>query len=74
MELATKINHPISMKGGDEMDAFSLRARKIMSFGSGVKAYSKRRYWKRARKVAKVEVGNEIVSWNVEPMATKDTQ
>lgn len=73
MELATKINHPVGMKGGNEIDAFSPRSRKVMSFEPGRRAGLKRKYWKRARKAAKAEVGNEVVSWDVKQMAAENT-
>ncbi len=43
-------------KGGDECDAFSRRARRIIYWKRGALGAIKRRYWKRMRKTVQIEV------------------
>ena len=43
-------------KGGDECDAFSRRSRRIIYWKRGAIRAIKRRYWKRTRKYAQIEV------------------
>jgi hypothetical protein len=67
------MKHPIPMNCGDEVDALG-KGKKFHKFRAGMRALVKRSYWKRARKKLEAEVRNEVVSWNIEPMATKDTE
>jgi hypothetical protein len=53
-----KLGHLISMKSGDEYDAFA--ARKILKFKPGERAGAKRKYWKRTRQEARGEVLAEL--------------
>ncbi len=46
----------IPLKGGDEVDAFSRRARRILRFSAGVRKMLKRKFWKRFRHEAKAYV------------------
>lgn len=42
-----------TLKGGDEWDAFSRKARKFLRFKPGIRAAIKRRFWKRVRAYAR---------------------
>jgi hypothetical protein len=51
----------VPTKGGSEEDAFSRRARKLLSFRPGERNYLKRKYNKRTRKTLRLENENEYV-------------
>lgn len=48
--------HQIPQRGGDEYDAFSQKARRMLHWRPGVLRAIKRRYWKRVRKFARLEI------------------
>lgn len=49
------------MKGGFEYDVFGQFGKKYLRFRSGTKAYVKRKFSKRMRKIARLEINGPIV-------------
>lgn len=47
-----KLGPDIPTVGGDEADAFSLRARKLLHWKPGERRAAKRKYWRRSRHFA----------------------
>jgi hypothetical protein len=50
----------IPLIDGDEVDAFSKKARKFLNFRPGVRKKSKKSFWKRFRKKMKEDINNDI--------------
>ena len=44
----------VPLRNGDEVDAFSRRARRWLSFKAGQRKEIKRKVWKRARKILRL--------------------
>jgi hypothetical protein len=49
-------------RGGEECDAFSRKARRIMTWKGGALRIVKRRFWKRTRRLAKTEAASDATS------------
>jgi hypothetical protein len=49
----------VPLKSGDEEDAFSRKARKLLSFKSGTRKEIKRKFWRRARKILRLKNNDE---------------
>jgi hypothetical protein len=50
----------VPSNSGDEVDAFSRKARKWLSFRSGQRKEIKHKFWRRARKILKLKDKDEI--------------
>jgi hypothetical protein len=49
----------VPLKSGDEVDAFSRKARKWLSFKPGTRKEIKHRFWRRARKILRLKSKDE---------------
>jgi hypothetical protein len=50
----------VPLKSADEVDAFSRKARKWLSFKSGTRKEIKHRFWRRARKILRLNDKEEV--------------
>jgi hypothetical protein len=50
----------VPLKSGDEVDAFSRRARKWLSFKPGRRKEIKSKFWRRARKILRLKDKDEV--------------
>ena len=48
------------LKGGDECDVFSRKARRLVHMKHGTIKWIKRKFWKRQRRIARMEIRNEV--------------